>query len=271
MSTAGAASRRTSASRAKDWRRSPRGSPTAARDQRRRDVRAPRHRRPAWMAKGFVGKGNGNGKLNDEDWGLPFAIFVPYSNTISKVDDHIRYGVIDVGYDVWRDARFSVAPFVGYSILISTCRGSAARSSPTRTRTAAAPIPISVFVITEDDTWQALRLGTVADVQIVPGLTLTRRRGLSALRALPRHRRSHPAFAAVTRVGERHRRAARAHAVVRAHRSAEHRRRRPLLDDVDIGRNGRLRRPGTLVPMRYSVEQAACSSRAHYSSWTASR
>ena len=42
---------------------------------------------------------------------------------LSKVDDHIRYGVIDVGYDVWRDERFRAAPFVGYSILHQYMQG----------------------------------------------------------------------------------------------------------------------------------------------------
>ena len=125
------------------------------------------------MAKGFVGKGNGEGKLNDEDWGLPFAIFIPYSNTISKVDDHIRYGVLDIGYDLWRDKRFRVAPFVGYSILHQYMQGFGCTQIANPNSDCGTPIPITVFAISEDDVWQAMRLGTVVDTQIVPGLTLT--------------------------------------------------------------------------------------------------
>jgi opacity protein-like surface antigen len=125
------------------------------------------------MAKGFVGKGNGEGKLNDEDWGLPFAIFVPYSNTISKVDDHIRYGVVDVGYDLWRDARFRVAPFVGYSIFHQYMLGFGCTQFANPNSDCGTPIPTTVFAISEDDTWQAMRLGAVVDAQIAPGLTLT--------------------------------------------------------------------------------------------------
>jgi hypothetical protein len=53
--------------------------------------------------KGFAGLGRtAGGGLNDEDWGLsspPFAAFVPYSNTLSDVDERIRYAIVDIGYD----------------------------------------------------------------------------------------------------------------------------------------------------------------------------
>ena len=67
------------------------------------------------MVKGVLGTGSGGGHMNDEDWGLPFALFVPYSNTISDVDNKIRYGTVDVGYDWWRGEGFRAAPFIGYS------------------------------------------------------------------------------------------------------------------------------------------------------------
>jgi opacity protein-like surface antigen len=126
-----------------------------------------------WMAKGFVGKGSGEGRLNDEDWGVPFAIFVPYSNTISKADDHIRYGAIDVGYDVWSDAHVRLAPFVGYSILHQYLQGFGCAQIANPNSDCASPIPVSVFAIAEDDTWQAMRLGAAADFFISPGLKLT--------------------------------------------------------------------------------------------------
>lgn len=125
------------------------------------------------MVKGFVGKGNGDGQLNDEDWGIPFATFVPYSNTLSSVDDHIRYGVIDVGYDIWRDASTRFAPFVGYSVLHQYLQGFGCVQIANPNSDCATPIPTSVFAISEDDTWQALRLGVAADLVIVPGLTLS--------------------------------------------------------------------------------------------------
>ncbi len=126
-----------------------------------------------WMAKGFVGKGQGEGRLNDEDWAIPFAIFVPYSNTISRVDDEIRYGVIDIGYDVWSDRRFRAAPFIGYSILHQYMKGFGCTQLANPNSDCGTPIPTSVFAIAEDDTWRALRLGAAVDLQVLPGLKLT--------------------------------------------------------------------------------------------------
>ena len=129
-----------------------------------------------FVAKGFIGSGNGGGSLNDEDWGIsgaPFPAFIPYSNTWSKVDDEIRYGVIDVGFDVWRDTLYRVTPFVGYSQFHQYMRGYGCVQLANPNSDCGTPIPVSVFVIAEDDTWHALRLGIAADVQIVPGLTLT--------------------------------------------------------------------------------------------------
>ncbi len=125
------------------------------------------------MAKGFIGSGNGGGSLNDEDWGVPFAVFVPYSNTWSKVDDEIHYGAIDVGYDVWRDQLARVTPFIGYSQFHQYMQGYGCVQLVNPNSDCGTPIPVSVFAIAEDDTWHALRLGIAADIQVASGLTLT--------------------------------------------------------------------------------------------------
>ncbi len=128
------------------------------------------------VAKGFIGSGNGGGRLNDEDWGIsgpPFPVFIPYSNTWSKVDDEIRYGVIDAGYDIWRDQLARVMPFIGYSQFHQYMRGYGCVQLANPNSDCGTPIPVSVFAIAEDDVWHALRLGIAADIQIVPGLTLT--------------------------------------------------------------------------------------------------
>lgn len=125
------------------------------------------------MAKGFVGKGNGGGHLNDEDWAIPFATFVPYSNTWSDVDDRIRYGVIDVGYDIWRSTQFRFAPFAGYSTFHQSMKGFGCIQFANPNSDCSPPIPTSTEAIAEDDTWHAARLGVAADLQIVPGITLS--------------------------------------------------------------------------------------------------
>jgi outer membrane protease len=68
------------------------------------------------MVKGLFGRATGGGQLNDEDWAIPFPRdFVPYSNTISGVDNEIKYWLADIGYDVWRSPSYKVAPFIGYA------------------------------------------------------------------------------------------------------------------------------------------------------------
>lgn len=54
------------------------------------------------MVKGLVGGASSGGHMNDEDWALPFpAPLIPYSNTISGVDNDIDYWLADVGYNLW--------------------------------------------------------------------------------------------------------------------------------------------------------------------------
>lgn len=125
------------------------------------------------MVKGFVGKGQGDGQLNDEDWGIPFAIFIPYSNTLSDVGDHIRYGVIDVGYDVWRDQRFRAAPFVGYSIFHQYMQAFGCVQIANPNSDCVPSIPTTIFALSEDDIWKAVRLGAAVDILIAPGLRLS--------------------------------------------------------------------------------------------------
>ena len=62
------------------------------------------------------GGGSGSsGHMNDEDWVL--SGIVPYSNTVSNIDNDIVYGSIDVGYDFFRGADYKVSPFIGYTAL----------------------------------------------------------------------------------------------------------------------------------------------------------
>ncbi|MGH6735546.1 MAG: outer membrane beta-barrel protein [Methyloceanibacter sp.] len=126
------------------------------------------------MVKGLVGGATSGGKLNDEDWALPFpTAFVPYSNTLSRVDNDIDYGIIDAGYDVWRGAGYSVAPFIGYSRFEQDMTGIGCVQLANRFSDCVPSLPNNLRAITEDDTWEALRLGAVADVTITPRVNLT--------------------------------------------------------------------------------------------------
>ncbi len=126
------------------------------------------------MAKGIIGTGSHDGgTINDEDWGLPFAVFVPYSNTISDVDNSIRYGIIDVGYDWWRGPGYKVTPFVGYALFRQTMDDVGCVQIANPNSDCVPPIPTSVLGLTETDKWQALRLGIAADMPLAPRLSLS--------------------------------------------------------------------------------------------------
>jgi outer membrane protease len=125
------------------------------------------------MLKGLVGGASGGGHMNDEDWGLPFAVFIPYSNTISSVDDRITYWTVDVGYNWRRGASYTVTPFVGYSQLRQDMKGLGCTQIANPSSDCNPAIPTSVLVITEDDTWHALRLGVAVDIALAPRLSLS--------------------------------------------------------------------------------------------------
>jgi len=128
------------------------------------------------MVKGMIGTGSGGGRMNDEDWGLPsppFAAFVPYSNTLSDVDNKINYATIDVGYDLWRGPAHRVAWFVGYGFLHQDMKGSGCTQIANPNSDCVPSIPNSVLAITETDQWRAMRLGAVADFALAPALKLT--------------------------------------------------------------------------------------------------
>jgi len=126
------------------------------------------------MVKGLVGGARGDsGKLNDEDWGILFDEFYPYSNTISSADNEVGYWSIDVGYDVWREAGVTITPFVGYVELRQDMSANGCVQIATPPSVCASPIPTSTLVITEDDTWRAVRLGIAVDLELAPHLTLS--------------------------------------------------------------------------------------------------
>ena len=125
------------------------------------------------MVKGLVGRATGGGHMNDEDWGLPFAVFIPYSNTISSVDDRITYWTVDVGFSRWRGPTYTVAPFVGYSQFRQDMKGLGCTQIANPASDCNPAIPTNVLAITEDDTWHAVRLGVAVDVTLAPRLTLS--------------------------------------------------------------------------------------------------
>jgi hypothetical protein len=129
--------------------------------------------RQNWMVKGLVGTDSGSrGQMNDEDW-LLFGLSVPYSNTVSSVDDRITYRTIDAGYDLLRGPGYKVAPFVGYNIFAQEMKAFGCTQIANHFSDCVPTIPTSVLAITGKDTWQSLRLGAAADFFLLPGFKVS--------------------------------------------------------------------------------------------------
>ncbi|MEG6508322.1 outer membrane beta-barrel protein [Methyloligella sp. 2.7D] len=126
------------------------------------------------VVKGMIGGGSSGGQLNDEDWDLPFGpSLIPYSNTISAVDNDVRYGFIDVGYALRKGQRYSVSPFIGYTQFRQNMAGLGCRQIANPNSDCGTPIPTNVVGITEDDVWEGLRLGSSVEVEIAPRIHFT--------------------------------------------------------------------------------------------------
>jgi opacity protein-like surface antigen/outer membrane protease len=118
--------------------------------------------------KGNVGGGSiSGGHMNDEDWGLPFAVPVSYSNTLSdKVTGPLFYGTIDLGYDLLRGPGYKVGPFIGYNRYEYTMNagGCVQIANPFSDCVGAFAQPTSHVGIIEQGTWDSLRVGSSAEV-----------------------------------------------------------------------------------------------------------
>jgi hypothetical protein len=127
--------------------------------------------------KGYFGGGSiFNGHLYDED----FPPNCVYSQTLSDLKGSLGYASVDAGYTFY-DGRKTSA-FVGPVVRLGAFIGfhywheqvdafgcTQLANSPA----CAAALPNSIKVITEDDRWNALRLGVVADLWLTSLLKLT--------------------------------------------------------------------------------------------------
>jgi opacity protein-like surface antigen len=142
------------------------------------------------FAKGFIGGGTiSGGHMNDEDFNINGdqetspGVFdrVPYTNTISpKVEGDIpSYGTIDVGYDAWRAPGHRAGIFIGYNNYSETMGAygvaqTANPNGPFGPGTGDAPLPPTGHaIITQDATWQSLRLGAGGEFNLAPRLRLS--------------------------------------------------------------------------------------------------
>ncbi len=118
------------------------------------------------FVKGYVGTGAiTGGKNTDEDWGEGTQDKTGFQVADGSTSGWLNYAAADVGYNVLRDWNYKLGPFVGYSYFrqnINTygCNFSvpAGQACATNGQVAGPSTP----VLTEDETWQSLRVGVSA-------------------------------------------------------------------------------------------------------------
>ncbi len=127
------------------------------------------------FVKGNIGVGSLlSGHQNDEDWVL-FSGTVPYSNTLAApVEGDINYATLDLGYDFFRGAGYKLGAFVGYNYYKEnkSAYGCTQIANPSSDCVGVNITPSSVVSITEDDTWQSLRVGVNGNIMITDQLKL---------------------------------------------------------------------------------------------------
>lgn len=123
--------------------------------------------------KGFIGTGAlASGHMNDEDWVI-FGDTVPYSNTISNpVKGTISYATGDVGYDVLRTPDYRLGIFVGYNYYLDRKDAYGCAQIANSFSDCVPAIPSTQLGISENDSWNSLRVGVNSDVTLLPGLRL---------------------------------------------------------------------------------------------------
>ncbi len=123
-----------------------------------------------FFIKGFIGGGRTNsGHMNDEDFGLNFSSFIPYSNTIAgNVTGNIGYGAIDAGYDFLHGPTYKAGGFIGYTQFHQVMNAYGCVQIANANSDCAAPFvtPLGTLSITENDTWQALRVGMSGEAMV---------------------------------------------------------------------------------------------------------
>jgi opacity protein-like surface antigen/outer membrane protease len=138
------------------------------------------------FVKGLVGTGAvSSGYMNDEDWaqieilgvspGWPTSSSstVAYSNTRSNaVQGTIAYATGDIGYNLLQAPDYKFGAFIGYNYYRENKDAYGCVQISNEFSDCITPIPNSVLAITENDTWNSLRIGVNGDVTLLPGLRL---------------------------------------------------------------------------------------------------
>ena len=122
-----------------------------------------------FFVKGYLGAGGINrGQLNDED----FPAGTAYSNTLSSASGQIGYATIDLGYNFLRAPGAKVGAFVGYNYYAQAIN--AYGCTQVAGSDICAPAPASTLLgLTENDSFNSLRVGLSSEVMLTDRLKLT--------------------------------------------------------------------------------------------------
>lgn len=121
-----------------------------------------------FFLKGYLGFGvTKGGSLTDEDFP---PITDPYSETKSDTAGKLRYGNIDLGYNIYTDDRFRIGTLIGYHYWYELVNANGCTQVGLNPFICGVPLPNSLTVITEQDRWNSLRFGGVVDVNLTDRL-----------------------------------------------------------------------------------------------------
>jgi hypothetical protein len=126
------------------------------------------------FVKGYLGGGStSSGQLNDEDFGIPLVgIYAPYSNTLSSVTGNISYGAVDAGINVLSGPEYKVGAFAGYFQFNQAMSGFGCQ--PLANINCIPNVPSAgSSIITENDKWQALRVGVGGEMMLINRLAIS--------------------------------------------------------------------------------------------------
>jgi opacity protein-like surface antigen/outer membrane protease len=124
------------------------------------------------FVKGFVGSGGLNGgTISDEDWGNAAKGAVGgasgYMLTRDPASGWFNYAAGDVGYDLLHDRNYKFGAFVGYSYLRQNITSTGCMQvQPQAASCLNAGDNPNRVALTQDETWQSLRVGVSAVARI---------------------------------------------------------------------------------------------------------
>jgi hypothetical protein len=112
-----------------------------------------------------------NGRLVDEDFP---PVISPYSKTYSdQRGGTMAYGAVDIGYNIFDEKTFRLGAFAGYHFLMERVSAFGCQQAASNPLVCGGGVPDSIEVITQNNTWQSLRVGVDADLRLTKEFTLS--------------------------------------------------------------------------------------------------